>query len=338
MEKNVDLATVTMKPSEVTSALTALVKLRQPGFVWGGPGVGKSMLTAQLSKALNMQIIDYRALLRDPIDLRGLPIPNLDTMTSVWLPPDEFPKDGSGIFFMDELNAAPPLVQAGCYSLVLDRKVGEYKLPDGWAIIAAGNRETDRAVAHRMPSPLANRFVHLNFEPDLDDWKVWAFNHNIAPELIAFLTWKEKLLYAFNPALNEKAFPTPRSWEFVSNILSHNGSSHVFPLIAGSVGPGAASELMGFIKIYRNLPDPRQVIANPTKADVPGAPDVMFALCGALTSLCDKKTFGAIVKYSMRIPGDFSVLLIRDCTRKDRSVLETKHFIEWAAANADVVL
>lgn len=335
-----DLANVTMKPSEVASGLSVLIKLSRAGFVWGGPGVGKSQLTHQLGATLNRRVIDYRALLRDPIDLRGIPVPNMENLTTVWLPPAEFPQDGEGIFFMDELNAAPPLVQAACYQLVLDRKVGEYTLPDGWAIVAAGNRETDRAVTNRMPSPLANRFVHLNFEPNFEpDWKVWAFDNDIAPEIIAYHDWKDgTMLYAFDPAKNEKAFPTPRSWEVASDILKSNGSTYAFPLMAGTVGPGAASELMGFVKIYRSLPDPRQVIANPTKAKVPSEPDVMYALCGALTSLCDKKTFGPIVKYSARIPGDFSVKLIRDCTRKDKNVLNTQHFISWAADNADVVL
>ena len=155
-----------MKASAVLKALQSLLKSRQPGFLWGGPGLGKSSVVKQLAAQLSLPIQDVRALLLDPVDLRGLPFLGKDGR-SHWATPDFLPKDGAGVLFLDELNAAPAMVQAGCYQLVLDRKLGEYTLPDGWAIVAAGNRDSDRAATNRMPTPLRNRFVHLEFEVDL---------------------------------------------------------------------------------------------------------------------------------------------------------------------------
>jgi MoxR-like ATPase len=157
-----------MKASQIASSLHVLFKARQPVFLWGGTGIGKSAIVRQLATSLNLPLQDVRALLLDPVDLRGLPFLGSDGR-SRWATPEFLPKDGEGILFLDELNAAPAMVQASCYQLVLDRKLGEYTLPDGWAIIAAGNRDSDRAVTTRMPSPLRNRFVHLEFEVDAQE-------------------------------------------------------------------------------------------------------------------------------------------------------------------------
>jgi len=135
----------------------------------------------QLAAELAIPLRDVRALLLDPVDLRGLPFLGSDGR-SKWATPDFLPQDGEGILFLDELNAAPAMVQASCYQLVLDRKLGEYTLPEGWAIVAAGNRDSDRAATTRMPTPLRNRFVHLEFEVDVQEWAEWAIGAEIRPE------------------------------------------------------------------------------------------------------------------------------------------------------------
>ena len=210
-----------MKPSHVEDSLKLLIKCQQPVFLWGPPGVGKSQVVRQVTRDLDLACTDVRAVLLDPVDLRGLPHINGDNRAQ-WATPDFLPQDGKGVLFLDELNAAPPLVQAACYQLVLDRKIGEYTLPETWAVIAAGNRESDRAVTHRMPSALANRFVHIEFEADMEDWAAWALNHGIQSEIIGFLRFRPALLHQFDGRADEKAFPSPRAWEFVSKILEQN--------------------------------------------------------------------------------------------------------------------
>jgi hypothetical protein len=206
-----------MKPSEISSSLQLLSRIQKPAFLWGPPGAGKSQVVAQVAAALSIRLIDIRAVLLDPVDLRGLP--TVEHGKAAWAIPAFLPEDGAGILFLDELNAAPPLVQAACYQLVLDRALGDYRLPDGWTVFAAGNREGDRAVTSRMSSALANRFVHLPFEPDLDDWSCWAMGPgDLRPEVVAFLRWRPELLHRFDPA--EKAFPSPRAWASVSHILA----------------------------------------------------------------------------------------------------------------------
>jgi MoxR-like ATPase len=273
-----------MKPTAIAQALRVLIAVRQPVFIWGPPGCGKSAVTRQLAEALKLPLQDVRALLLDPVDLRGLPFLGSDGR-SKWATPEFLPQNGKGILFLDELNAAPAMVQASCYQLVLDRKLGEYILPEGWAIIAAGNRDSDRAVTTRMPTPLRNRFVHLEFEVDVQEWSEWAIRAGIRPEVIAFLRFRPELLSAFDRD-GPHAFPSPRSWEFVSRILdsldSQSNPSIEHELIAGAVGTGAATEVCSFLRTYRELPSIDAILLNPLQEPVPENAAAQYAVASAL--------------------------------------------------------
>ncbi len=331
-----------MKATQVKKTLELSIKINRPVFLWGSPGIGKSQVVAQVAKDAELPVIDVRAVLLDPVDLRGLPHINGDNKAH-WATPEFLPqeeRDGKrGVLFLDELNAAPPLVQAACYQLILDRKLGEYELPEGWAIIAAGNLETDRAVTHRMPSALANRFLHINMVADLDDWVSWALSNDIQTELIAFLRFRPELLHKFDPKTGEKSFPTPRSWEFISDILAVSPEDAIqYELFSGTVGEGATSELLSFIKIFQNLPNPDRIFLDPDNSPVPEDPATLYAICGALSQKVTSNTIDTMMRYADRLPPEFSVLLVRDSMQKDHSILNTRAFIEWSERNKDVLL
>ena len=326
-----------MKPSQIKKALKTCLEAGRPAFMWGPPGVGKSDVCKQVAHETGVDLIDVRAVLLDPVDLRGLPKINGDGKAH-WCPPDFLPKEGEGVLFLDELNAAPPLVQAACYQLVLDRKLGEYILPEGWKVVAAGNRETDRAVTSRMPSALANRFVHLNFEVDLDDWVRWALGNSIATPVLAFLRYRPALLHSFDPKKNEKSFPTPRAWEFVSKLFQTKpGPDIEYDLYSGTVGEGPAAEFLGFLKVYRKLPNPDKVLMEPDKAPVPEDPATLYALTGALARKASEQTMERLVTYAGRLPAEFSVLLIKDAAAHDEEIMNTRAFIQWASDHQEVL-
>ena len=156
-----------MKASTLKKSLISMIDSKIPVFVWGNPGVGKSSIIKQIANDKAMEFIDLRLSLLDPTDLRGIPFFDVNNKSAVWAKPEFLPDTNSlayGILFLDEINSAPPTVQAAAYQLILDRKIGEYTLPVNYAIVAAGNYESDRGVTYRMPTPLANRFVHLDFE------------------------------------------------------------------------------------------------------------------------------------------------------------------------------
>lgn len=328
-----------MKPSAIIKALEIGVHAKRAVFLWGAPGVGKSETVKTLAENLGMELIDIRAVLLDPVDLRGLP--TVVNGQAKWCPPAFLPTDpnSKGILFLDELNAAPPLVQAACFQLVLDRKVGEYSLPEGWTIIAAGNRETDRGVTHRMPTPLANRFIHLDYETDLNDWVTWALNNGLQTELIGFLRFRPDLLHNFDAKRDSKAFPTPRSWAFVSEILAcHPEPDIELDLIAGTVGEGAATEFIGFLRIFRKLPNPDLILMNPETVNVPTDPATLYALCGCLAKMATDNTFSRLVSYFNRMPDEFSVLAMRDSLAKNPELASTRAYIDWNTKHAEVIL
>jgi MoxR-like ATPase len=246
------------------------------------------------------------------------------------------PQSGTGILFLDELNAAPAMVQASCYQLVLDRKLGEYTLPDGWAIIAAGNRDSDRAVTTRMPTPLRNRFVHLEFEVDVQEWSEWAIQAGIRPEVIAFLRFRPELLIAFDRDAPH-AFPSPRSWEFVSSILdsldSQCNSSIEHELIAGAVGTGAATELSAFLRTYRELPSIDAILLNPLQEPVPENAAAQYAVASALARCATDTNFDRICLYLNRLPTEFRVLCVRDATLREPAIRCTAGYVKFAVEN-----
>lgn len=326
-----------MKPSRITETLKTCVAAKQPTFLWGPPGVGKSDVVAQIAAELKYKLIDVRAVLLDPVDLRGLP--HIENGEAQWSPPAFLPKGkGKYILFLDELNAAPPLVQAACYQLILDRKIGEYELPKDAVVIAAGNRETDRAVTSRMPSALANRFVHLDFDVDLDDWVAWGLDNGIRTEVLAFQRFRPELLYNFDPKKNEKAFATPRSITFLSRLIDASNGKIEFDLAKGVVGEGYATEFLGFLKIYLSLPDPDVVLMAPKKAEVPEDPATLYAICGAVAQKASDQNMGNVVEYANRLPVEFSVLLVRDSINRDHSLMKTRAFIEWTSKHSDVLI
>jgi hypothetical protein len=324
-----------MKASAISSALRTLVAAKQPVFLWGGPGIGKSAIVRELAGDLAVALQDIRALLLDPVDLRGLPFLGSDGR-SKWATPEFLPSAGEGILFLDELNAAPAMVQASCYQLVLDRKVGEYILPDGWSIIAAGNRDSDRAVTTRMPTPLRNRFVHLEFEVDLQDWSEWAIQSGIRPEVIAFLRFRQELLSAFDRDAN--AFPSPRSWEFVSRILDSKPDPSVeHELFAGAVGVGAATEFSAFLRMFRQLPNIDAILMNPLKEPVPENADAQYAVASALARCASDSNFDRVCQYLERMPTEFRVLCVRDASLRAPEIRTTGAFTKWAVENHHVL-
>lgn len=309
-----------------------------PIHLWGPPGIGKSAIIKQITIEKNIGFVDMRMALRDPTDLRGIPVP--EDGKAKWLPPSDLPKDGQGILFLDELTSAPPLTQAGGYQLTLDRAIGEYTLPDGWYVIAAGNRLEDRAVVYRMSTALANRFIHLDYDVNMDDWIEWAMRIGIDHTIIAFIHWRGgDLLFSFDAASSEKAFPTPRTWEFASKIMKVVSKNTMAETLEGTVGRGAAAEFMAFLKVQTELPDPLEIL-NKGSTFVPKPLSLKYALVSALASRAGgTKHCEALLKYSANLPKEFSVLLIQLLATKERdNIMIAPSYAGWVREHSEIVL
>jgi len=277
---------------------------KRPLFLWGPPGIGKSEVVAAITEEMGGFMIDLRLGQMDPTDIRGIPFYNKDTGKMDWAPPMDLPDAELAaqypiiVLFMDELNAAAPSTQASSYQLVLNRRIGKYVLPDNVVIIAAGNRESDKGVTYRMPTPLANRFVHVEMRPDFAAWQEWAVKHQIHKDVVGYLTFAKQDLYDFDAKSSSRAFATPRSWSFVSDLLQDEDMDDVTAtdLIAGTVGEGLAVKFMAHRKIAGKLPRPEDILSGVEKElkvkEVSAMYSLVISMCYELKSAVDRKVDG----------------------------------------------
>ncbi len=292
--------TTQLKPSEVAACIRIMIKVnlrnaaknrkRRGLFIWGGPGLAKSALVEQQAALINYQLIDLRLAQMEPTDLRGIPIPiNMDSPDAsvIWAIPHMFPRrnieketgnesrtaeifdkltgrkyDGA-VILLDELPNAPQSVQTAAYQLVLDGRLGEWWCPDNVVVIAAGNRDTDKASTYKMPSPLSNRFTHIEIMADYDEWLAHAVTVDFHPDVIGYVSAFKSELYDFNPKSASRGFATPRSWEAVSDILHEDpdvGDQPMLGLIGGTIGDGIAIKFLEYRKNAAKLPKASDIL------------------------------------------------------------------------------
>jgi hypothetical protein len=276
------------------------MKKKRPIFLWGPPGIGKSDIVGQITDELsNSHLIDIRLSLWEPTDIKGIPYFDSNAGTMVWAPPAELPSAEFAaqydwvVLFLDEMNSAAPSVQAAAYQLILNRRIGQYKLPDNVLIIAAGNREADKGVTYRMPAPLANRFVHLELTVSFDDWFQWAVVNRQHTDVIGYLTFAKKDLYDFDPKSPSRSFATPRSWSFVSELIEDDiDDATTTDLVSGAVGEGLAVKFMAHRKVASSMPNPTDILAGKVKEmaskEISAMYSLTVSLCYELKEACDK--------------------------------------------------
>jgi hypothetical protein len=295
-----EIVSRTVGPKAAKKSIRRAFKAKRPIFLWGPPGIGKSDIVKQLGEELEAHVIDIRLSLWEPTDIKGIPYFDANAGKMAWAPPMELPDEEMAsqhkqiILFMDEMNSAAPAVQAAAYQLVLNRRVGTYKLPDNVLIVAAGNREADKGVTYRMPAPLANRFVHMEMRVDWDDYFAWATENRIHKDVVGFLTFSKKDLYDFDPKSGSKAFATPRSWAFVSELLFDDDEDEntLTDLVSGAVGEGLAIKFMAHRKVASKLPNPTDILLGKVKKmdtkEISAMYSLTVSLCYELKDASDK--------------------------------------------------
>ena len=319
----------------------------------GASGIGKSAVIKQITERKNMGLIDIRLLLYTETDLKGIPFPNEDKTRTKWLPNDILPnveRDGErGIFLVEELTSAPKRVQAAAYQLIQDRKLGEYILPEGWFIVALGNREDDNGVFVQMPSPLANRFEIHDIGYDLDIWKKnFAYKNGINSFVISYLNFKPGALHNFVPESTSMIFASPRTWHAVSDILNTN----IFDFdddilrykIEGNVGEIECNSFLQFCKLKDELISVDDILSG-KDIEIPTEHDKIYLLIGSIISRLEclnkiksiddiddideeliEKLENAI-NFFLKLKPEFTVLALKDLVLLNRKIVK-KLFIE----------
>ena len=293
--------TRTVTSVQARKSLLKAFSKKRPLFLWGPPGIGKSELVAEIAQELGGHMIDLRLGQMEPTDIRGIPFYNKDSGKMDWAEPVDLPtKEFASqypivVLFLDEMNSAAPSVQAAAYQLILNRRVGKYFLPDNVVMVAAGNRESDKGVTYRMPTPLANRFIHQEMRVDFASYQEWAVNNNIHKDVVGYLSFAKQDLYDFDPKSASRAFATPRSWTFVSELLEDEDGDDdtIMNLIAGTVGEGLAVKFMAHRKVAGRMPRPEDILSGKEKdlnvKEVSAMYSLVISMCYELKGAIEKK-------------------------------------------------
>lgn len=337
-----------MKPSLMIEALQFLIGIQQPSMIWGPPGVGKSDVMRATIDRINagikvkknqFQLVDIRLSNCDPTDLKGFPMPDQSDQTMAFFPMKSLPKDGNGVVFLDEINGAPTSVQAGAYQLTLDRRIADYVLPPGWCVMAAGNRATDRSVVHAMPAALCNRFIHLDYTVDNEDWMDWAVKNGISDTTRGYLRMQPGDLCVDKIEPGVRAFNTPRTWAFADKVVNSKMRKEVMlPLLEGTIGEGIATKLMGFARDRAHMPDLDRIATHPEDVMVPDSPSVRYAVLAGIEPRVNTSNFENYLKYVKRMSKDFEVVFVTAADRRDDKISETKAFTSWIRENRTLLI
>ena len=316
--------------SEVKQEIIDNYKLKISTMVWGAPGIGKSELIKQVADALGITCKDERIATLDPVDLRG--VPSVENGYTLFNIPTLLPKvdrDGEfGIFFLDELSSAQPAMQNAAYQLTLDRRIGDYVLPDGWSIVAAGNDTQHKSNVHRQSKALSNRFGHYELEVNNDEFLEHALQTGWDEDILAFIKYKPDLLHDME--IDGHAFPTPRSWSFVNRHKPFMTPHNEFNKIKAFVGEGPAIEFNNFMKIIRELPTIDEILASPKTAKLPEKLDSVHATTSLILKNVDVKNFSTLMNYIDRIPEEFQAMFVNEAIKRDEDIADLQSYTDWA--------
>ena len=332
---------------DTVTALNTTLSAKLTPMLVGSPGIGKSDIVKSVAKMHNLKLIDVRLAQSDPTDLNGFPTLQKDGTRMDYAPPMTFPLETDAIpqgydgwlLFLDEINAAPPTIQAAAYKLVLDRQIGAHNLHKRVAIVCAGNKATDKAIVNRLSTAMQSRMVHLNLMVDVPTWLEWANSNGIDHRVISFVKFRPELLHNFKPNHADDTFASPRTWEFASKIIINKDEltrvDHA--VLVGTVGEGPALEFRAFLEVYKDLPDIDTMINEPTTVKIPNEPGHQYAMTTLISHNAKEDTIAPLMIIIKKLPVEFQVVVLKDIYASNPELKGHAIIKSWIALNADAL-
>jgi len=329
-----------MKYDTLFEAIKVSVSIRRPLLISGPPGIGKTQVVQQVADDLGIGCI----VVHMPVMLvEDFGIPDISsakenghlTYTTPWWWPDVERHGERGILLFDDRNQADHSLQKVLANIIEARILHGKKLPDGWAVISTGNRREDRAGAVRVLSHLANRETELTLDVDVPQWQAWAMSKGIDHRLVGFFGFRPHLLCDFDPDRDRN--PTPRAWEAVGRMMENIGhdSPIFFDLVAGTVGEGAATELLAFVSLHEELPDVSRIVKGEDVVVDTSKMSVMYAATSAIAAMTETEDHMSNCFKWLKATGrkEFEIVYARLVTSANSKLAATGAFTHWVVEN-----
>ena len=335
---------ITVNHTQLKQLLPKVLKQQLVAYIRSSPGYGKSESVKQIAKEYNLKFIDIRLSTMGIEDLSGLP--NLKGDRATYQPFDLFPLEhdkipegaGGWLILMDELSSVSLAMQAASYKIILDRQVGQYNLHPNAVVIAAGNKDTDRAVTVRQSTALKSRLIHLELTLNHNDWLKWAVENDLDHRVVSYIRFKPDSLNTFNPDSAENTYSCPRTLHFLSKIIKDEPNlDGLLPLLVGTIG-SAGLEFNSYCAIYGDLPTKEDIINNPTGCKFKDEGSFKYAISGYLPTIITKANIASIYQYIERMSKEFQVISLRNILEKDKTLLTEPCIKSWVVKNASSLL
>lgn len=337
-----------LRPSELRTLLEHAIPARIPVLIVSEPGVGKTAIVGAVTRSLGYDLVTSHPSTEDPTDSKGMPWGDANGEID-FRPTGQLKKvlnaTRDTTWFVDDLGQALPAVQAPYLQWFHARECAGHRLPDCVSMVAATNDRKHRANVQGVLEPLKSRMVIVELAPDVEEWCQWALQQShMPPELVAFHRWKAGeqstsdgtgtntgALLAFTPTADLVNSPNPRTWENAGRVLTLNMPPAVeAAAVAGAVGAEGATEVLAFIRMFKQLPNIDAILMNADAAPIPDKASARYAVATALAARATDRNFGRVVRYAERLHeaghSEFASLLIHDATRRNNDLCNTSEF------------
>ena len=296
-------------------------------------------MVSQAAAEVQADLLISHPAVSDPTDYKGMPA-ILPDGRAEFLPFGDLNRliqaKKLTIAFLDDIGQAPPAVQAALMQLLLARRVNGHKISDHVVFCGATNDTKHMAGVAGMLEPVKSRWdTIVELEVSVDDWCVWALDHNMPAELVAFIRFRPQLLCDFRPTRELKNSPCPRTVAAVGGWLNEGIKDN--DVLAGAAGEGFATELIAFLQMYAQLPNLDSIIMNPDASPIPDNPAALYAVISGLSRKSTAGNAERVFRYLKRLPKEFEVCCVRDTVRITPAVQTTRAFVDWATRNGDVL-
>lgn len=327
-----------MRPKDLTKTIELAINIDEVLLIIGAPGIGKTDIVRDACNGFESVLL--HPVIHDPVNYTGFP--SLQNGKADFTPFGFLRKmietEKKLIIIVDDLGQAAHSVQAALMQLVLQSNIDGNQVSEHCRFILISNRREDKAGVSSIIEPLKGRATIIDLEVNGDDWRKWAIEHDMPPELVAFSKLRPNLLFDFKPSTDMTNSPTPRNWAAIGRWQNAGIPKHLeYEIFKGRCGEQFAAEYTAFLRTYREMPDPEEWIKNPDK-DLPVNESAQYALAGALASLADTKNVNNIYKVALNMPGELSTFMVYSMVQRDKKLAAAAGMATWAQRYGEYLL